>query len=496
MAGKAEFTLPRPGKGQLLKVALDAHLHLGGHAFEHAVAHVVAHFGRQGGGQVTVHAVGLGLAELALQVQHARAALRAGLPLAVQRALQVVVGHLQRPLWHHQLPRLPLPAARGVQLAQGHVAVFEPAGQGQLSAMVNVQLGFAAVLGHLQRQTGPADAWPVGAAQDRVDQARGVKALGVQVRVVGRLQAQVLGLQARFVGGGCVVRALPGPAQGRHLAAQALRLQALVPCAGQWQAHGQFVHRLQVQAVALHAALFGLRGRGGLEVHRHIAARPGQACGADEGQVPGRKIPAVGLQLARQPPRHLGQRQGCQVRGQLGLHLDQLEVGRAPRPLAVGDVRPQTQRALPSGHLHAQSHVLAQLRNVDLWKVGVSLAVPVVEASGMGGQQPPVEATHQHKAIAPVGGRCGVDAQRVLACAVAQHHVHLLQSQWHGLGRGWAGGWWGVALWLDGQQSPLGHPAQRAAPHDHFTLRKQPIGGVMVVTLGAAQCQAGDQPLA
>ena len=79
----------------------------------------------------------------------------------------------------------------------------------------------------------------------------------------------------------------------------------------------------------------------------------------------------------------------------------------------------------------------------------------------------------QAQALAPVGGRVGVDAQRMGEMPVAQHHVHVRQLQWRGVAQ------------------RVG-PAQGAVANGQFGLAENPVGSGAVAAVGLGQGKAAD----
>ena len=77
LRGNAELAQPRLAEREVMQIALDAELHLGGHALGHRVAHIVAREVRNAERQIAVHARAIGARRLARQLQHAGKA-RAG----------------------------------------------------------------------------------------------------------------------------------------------------------------------------------------------------------------------------------------------------------------------------------------------------------------------------------------------------------------------------------------------------------------------------------
>ena len=479
MPGKAEFAVARLRHGQFVQVALDACLQVAYLAFAHAVSHIVAYLGGQGQGQVAVNLAGVGACDARLQVQLAPSAALERLPMALGLALQVGVGQLGFPLQLAQGLVLELPAQLGLQLLQGQGVFFQNAGPAQTAAIGHADVGLPALLGELRTQLRRPNACCDG---------------GTRLRCVHALQVQCIHLDSALVLAHVFGGAFPVQLQLPHLPGHRVALQLGLPVLGQGQAQCHFTQGLQVQLFAVEFTLAALaQGAQGAAralavLGRHIAAGPDQALVTHKGQLPRGQRPAIGVLLARHPPRNLRKTQWLQVGGQAHAHLGQVQVGGAARPVAPDDVGPQPQAAPARLQVGAQTHMLAQLRHVHLRKPGVGLAVPVLEAASMGGQQAALELAHQHKALAPFGRWRGVQAQHMLVQRVAQHQVHVGQGQGGGVLR---------VLPAAALVGALRRPAQGAAAHHHLVLAKQPVGGGVVCALaGSTQGQASHQPLA
>ena len=172
-------------------------------------------------------------------------------------------------------------------------------------------------------------------------------------------------------------------------------------------------------------------------------------------------------QAARGAAQHL------LLRALAQMHVVEQHVSRTAREHPALDVHPGAQAATPLADISADVQVRAQLCPVQAVKGGVPLALPVLPAPGV--QRPQRLGKHalQAQALAPVGGRVGVDAQRMGEVPVAQHHVHVRQLQRRGVAQ------------------RVG-PTQGAVANGQFGLAKNPVGSGAVATVGLGQGKAAD----
>src|SRR6185369_16930604 len=95
--------------------------------------------------------------------------------------------------------------------------------------------------------------------------------------------------------------------------------------------------------------------------------------------------------------------------------------------VAASDVGPSPHGTVAIADLDAEIRVAPQLRNIDVGKVGVGLAVPFMPVAVMGGQQRLAKQAAYAEAFAPRGGWRRVQPQGVPARAVAHDEVDLVQ---------------------------------------------------------------------
>ena len=389
---------------------------------------------------------------------------RAGLPARLQLRRDVGVG--QRQAWRADLDlaiAADAPAQLRVQAVEGDVGVFEHAGKAQ-HALAHLQRGAAAGLRQFEVDVGAAHTGHTGlrglgrgrrAHRQRADAATG--AVGQQ-RLALALPARLQPLDQ---------------ARRRVLAQHAVRRRV------QRQTGGHLAQHRQVQPVGLQPARRRLPARRRGVANGQVAARPAGAVAGLELQALGFEVKAVGHAFPQQAPGQRAQVQRRQLRAQRCLHLIERHVGGHALRRPARHVDPGAQRATALLHVDAHLGVAAQLRHVDVRKIGIGGAAPLPPVAGVARPQRPAELAHPRETLAPARRRRGLQLHPVAAHgAVAQHHVHLAERQRR---RG--------AFFV--------HPAHAAAAQRQLGLGKDPVGQRAVVA-GAARgdVDAGHQPAA
>ena len=417
-----EFTLARITEGQVVQVPLDAKLCARHHPRLHCVAHIGTGVRRQCAGQVAVHPLGLGAAQAAGQVQHARKARAgarffrvAGTPGQPRLALCIGIGklhvvHLQRPF-----VAVYLPARIGAELIEGQHRIIKHTGQIEC-ALFHGDHGPAARLVQVELHI-------------RTTHARRGRTLAIGF-LCHDLQAGDPPLAP--VLGGCRRRPLPGQVHGFHPPGRCVGLQGAVDRLPQRKPVGHPAQHRQVKPVGVQLPI----GRDGTFLigvgQGHIPTRPHQAVIGLELQALGRKSETLGQAVGRHPALHPMQHQGLQLGAHGGIHPGQCHVGHAPLQGACGHITPDTQG--PRALLHhdpqvTRARVLAQLGQVHPGKLGIHLPTPALPFAAAGPQQRLAEIAPQAEAAAPGGRRRGIQAHGMAAPTVAQHDVHPLQRQ-------------------------------------------------------------------
>ena len=270
---------------------------------------------------------------------------------------------------------------------------------------------------------------------------------------------------------------LPAGIQALDQAGQAvgapgnLRQQATL-FVGERQTVGQPGQGLQVQPVGPQAAPARLLGSRRLPGERQVAAGPALTVGGLELQGLSLELKALAQSLADEAT-------GDRVQGQRGaagdqhrIHLPKVDLGLATQEATTVEVSPGPQPALAAAQVYPQVGIGAQTGQIDRTEIGVELALPVLPAAGVLGQQGRAQLPHQGEGTAPVGGRAGVEPQVMAARAIAGDKSNVGQDQ----GRG-------AALLVD--------PAQ-GAPEDHdLFLPKEPVGRRAGLTRGGGDLQPG-----
>ena len=455
------------------QIALHPVLHLLHLAGLHCAPHPLPGAGADAQRQVARHLHSTAFDELAVQRQHARqaralakAGARPGVPGGMELAagvgvVEVRIQHFQfdagqaiAARWRGVHPPLQLRA----QVLERHAGFFKHAGQFE-HAVMQLQLGLAAGLASHDVQVGATPAGPADAAR----LGRG-----------GRGNGQALDLGLGLPGARRIQGPFPAGLQGAHGAVGVELAQQVPQAVADGQTFTQVGQQGQVEPVGAELAAGVEQGgqagphRGGAGCRRrgrgrrvfpqqgHLAGRPGCAIGRGEGQALNGQAQAAVLPLGREPPFQRGQRHGREVGAQLHRHIAQRCVQRQGLGQALVPIYPGAQGGLALLKGHWQVKVLAQLRHVRTRQVGVQRALPALPVAGAG-QQRAAGLAHDGKAIAPIGGRRGVQPQLVPAAPVAHHQLHIAQLQWR---RG--------ALFVD--------PAQRAAPDQQLVLFKEPVG--------------------
>ena len=145
--------------------------------------------------------------------------------------------------------------------------------------------------------------------------------------------------------------------------------------------------------------------------------------------------------------------------------IAQRQVDRRAGGLAFGHVDPGAQRAATFMQLERQIDVAAQQRDVDVRQLGMQGTAPAAPVAGTVDQRL-VHARAQREAFTPGQLRRSVDAQIVVAQAVA-HHDHGIGQQQR----------CGAALFVD--------PGERGAADHELVLPEEPVGGRMALAIAA-----------
>ncbi|KAF1051150.1 MAG: hypothetical protein GAK34_01619 [Delftia tsuruhatensis] len=459
--------------GYVVQVAAHLEVHRARAPGVYGLAHIVARVGGNLQRQVAVHARAVGVAQLALQVQHAGkarlpVAAVAGMPLRAGLAFGVVIGKAQAGHLHADGLAAQLPAQAGLQAVQRDLGLLEHAGERQrrrpLLCALHLQLGLAAVL--VQREA-RVQALEAGHARRRGAFGR-CHAVDRQLLQFATGLVLLQGLQ----------RAAPASLELVQAAGRCQIGQVLLHLLWKRQALAQLGEDGQVNAIGLELAVLTQRplraGAGGVVARAQIASRPVQAVARGKFQVLRSEAPAV-LVLHAQPARQGLQLQRLQVFAPLQLQRVHGHVGHGAHGLALAQVYPGAQRA--PALLQAQArgvYVLAELGQVDPREHRMGLAAPAAPVALVRGQQRLAEQAGQHEALAPAFGRRGIQAQSVAPALVAQHQVHIAQGQRRSLAQ-------------------FVQPQQAAAAQRQFGLRKQPVGGGIVPAGRRADLDAGHE---
>ena len=214
---------------------------------------------------------------------------------------------------------------------------------------------------------------------------------------------------------------------------------------------------------------------------RQIAARPLQTVPGAELQALGADIESPGMLACRHAPGQGAESQRLHIGTQPGLDILQRDIDQRAGDFSVADIGPGAQCALPTVQRDAerfQTGVLLDAGHIDAGKLAIHLAAPVQEIATAPRQQRLPEDRPQAEALAPFGRRRRVQPHQVALPAVAHHRVDLAQGQRR-------------------CRPHLVGPAQGAAAHDKFGLRKQPVGHCAVAGIGVfRQLQAADKDFA
>ncbi len=455
-----ELALARLFGRHVVQVAAHLEVHRACAPGVDGLSHVVARIGGDFQRQVAVHARAVCVAQLALQVQHARkarvlVAAVAGVPLRTGLALGVIVGKAQAGHLHADGLSAQLPAQAGLQAVQRDLGFLEDARKGQRSRLLpralHLQLRLSAVL--VQRE---ARVQALDAGHARLRGAFG------RCHAVDR---QLLQLAAGLVLLHSLQRTAPASLELAQLAGRGHVGQMALHLLWQRQAPAQLGEDGQVNAIGLELALLAQRplraGARRVVARAQIAGRPVQAVTRGELQVLRGEAPAV-LVLHAQPARQRLQLQRLQVLAPLQLQGIHRHIGHGTHGLALAQVDPGAQCA--PALLQAQVgriHVLPEPGQVDLREHRMGLSAPALPVALVRGQQRLAEKAGKHEALAPAFGRRGIQADSVAPALVAQHHVHIAQGQRRCLAQ-------------------FVHPQQAAATQGQLGLGKQPVGGGIV----------------
>jgi hypothetical protein len=355
----------------------------------------------------------------------------------------------------------------GVQVVERHLRLFENAGQYQ-RPVADRQRGLATVLVQVQLHRSAAHA---GHASLRARRgAAWVTAGG---------ERQPLHLAAQLVLRGRGQRPAPARLQAFH---QALRLVALQRCARagvERQAHADLCQRREVQPLGLQLRVLGHTVGGCGALQAQVAAGPGEAVARAKAQPFGEQGVTARKALPAYAPAQRDKGQRLQLGRERGVHLGQGQVGHAAHQAGTIDVGPYPHASSPFSYFYrsVRKHLRAQLRQIDVRKIGEQLPAPVLPLAVARVQQRGAHARHEREARAPGRRRRGVHAQVVLPAVVAQQHVNLAQLQ------------------RRGRRVLLVEPAHGAAADEHLGLGEKPVGKGAVAT-ALRQRDATDQDAA
>ena len=203
------------------------------------------------------------------------------------------------------------------------------------------------------------------------------------------------------------------------------------------------------------AALLGSAGRHIAQAE--VASGPVQAVIGRELQSLDGKLVTVLVLGPQAPPQGL---QGQGLRSVPPLKLQRLyrDIGHPAHGLSVIHIQPGPDRALALLQLPVlRTQILAQMGQIDMREVQISLSAPALQTPFMHRQQRLLEVAHDRKALAPALWRRGIQPQGVVPALVAQHQIHILQLQGRGIAQ-------------------LVHPLQLAAADGDFGLGEDPVG--------------------
>ena len=276
-------------------------------------------------------------------------------------------------------------------------------------------------------------------------------------------------------------RALPAGVDALDQTMRGVGCNRVVGGLAQRQPAGNLRQRGEVEPVGpQRSALGGTAGwRGVLEPQ--VTARPVAAIDLVELQLGGGKFQRSASLLARDPTLHVAQCQRFQFVSQQHVDLGERHIGSATDRFSCNDVGPDPQGAIALAYFAVfECHVAPQAGNVDLRQIGIQRAVPRLPVATTHREQRLAKLPAQGESFAPTGRRRGVQAQRMLAAAVARDEPHAGQQQ--GLG-----------------VSQFVGPAHRTAFDDELALRKEPVDGGLAGRVGRQvlrDVETGDMQLA
>ena len=444
----AEGALLAIGKGEVVQVALDGHGHLPRLTSQHRLFHVVTRLVAHAQRQVAVHAGAVGAAQLPGQLQGAWEArfalgqlgLRLGLPTGLELALCIGVAQLQLFDLHADVGTCNRPAHIGRQALDRNLRLFKHTGKAQTAAG-HAQVGLAAGFFQVKVHIGGAHARRAGVAV---------------FAGAGRHQ------QLAHLALGAVVQLPIGAArpirrQLVHAAAHRVGAQRIAQGIVQRQAHQHLAQRGQVDLLGrqLGAGLAFVRRVAG---DAHLRALPALAVSGGKLQVAPLQRKAFGPGFPNHAASHVAQVQRAQVFGKARLNAVDRHIGRGALPLAVFHIQPHAQRAAGGLQVHTRADVLAQRGHVQLRELGIHGARQVRQGD-LGPPQRRAQIRLPRKALAPLGGRRGRQAQAVLVVVVAQRQVQRLQRERRGASQRVA-------------------QVHLAALNQHMALLQEPVPGV------------------
>ncbi len=487
--------------GQVPEVATDAKVHRTHLALAHGLAHIAARVGANGDGQVVVHLLGAAAREAGGEVEHARkagaagaAGWVAGVPVDRAGAFGVCIGQAELVQPDVDAFGIQPPSRLGTQAFERDAGALEDAGQVE-HPVGNGEAGLAAVFAQLEVAAEPLDAGAperrtFGAGRCLSRQRLEVQAHHTTAGSVALRPPGGMGLGWRCGGGHW--RAVGGLLEGRRQALKAQpqafnlatglqRSEPLAGLIGQGRAHEERGQGVEVDPVDLQLGGSGLIALRCLVPEQALPRRPVQPLGGAQAQGLRLDLQPLFVPAAAEPTAEFGQGEFGQTRLQAGLQACEGHVGGGAGDLTARHIDPGLQAALAAAHFHhriGQGQVLAQLRHIDLRKIGIDLARPALPGARIGAQlrQPDerlAQLRTQAKARAPVGGGGGVQPKLVLTAAVAGHKIKLRQRQCR------------LATQLVG-------PADGAAPDGEFTLGEKPLGAAAFFRGVGKQVQPSD----
>ena len=266
-------------------------------------------------------------------------------------------------------------------------------------------------------------------------------------------------LRTKFVGFGPGRLALPTRLHGLDQTLDRMPADQRMGCRGQRQTPRNLADGGKVQPVGTQLAARRCPPLGSGMREQQIATRPEQPVARLKLQAFGLDLESAHRRAGANPAGQRQEFQRLQARAQAGGRIHQRDVGNAPDPLPLADVRPDPQRAPTSlqGNPFAQTEVGEDSGDLHPRKVRKHLALPVHPATRLARQQRAPETADQLQAIAPALRKHSIDPEVVAANTVAHEEIQLAEDQ--GLGR-----------------LLLINPAHARIADDEFMLGEEPVG--------------------